>query len=347
MRMQRLLAFGALMAASVISDTPSAPIMDPPVLPLVMGTVVSAYKPLLADFAKKSLPATVGNCSDANPPAPCLDMGYLLAQTSSLYAIKARWITGLNTISVGDINFSVDDKTGAATLDVVLGFVNLPLSLRIDACLGGACTTFSDGTSACCGGPKTFAMTATVACSESYPFLRNFTLTKIQIRPSIDLMFPVNGKPTSLFDVTKPVEAGLNATAAAFVQKQGLDMLNAQIQTLFGNKIYCTQASKDASTPSPTSAPVPTTASPTVSASTPSPNALITSSPSSSTSSSNGPTAAPGTASSTDAADAPATSVPRGGGSTPQATAAKSSALASLCPTFLVILLAALNCLLQ
>ncbi|RHY33405.1 hypothetical protein DYB32_001641 [Aphanomyces invadans] len=220
-----------------------------------------------------------------------MDTGYLLAQTSALYDIKARWITGINAVNVGNLEYAADVATGAVTLNVILGFESLPLSLRIDACLAGKCTKFSDGTTACCGGPKTVAIAAKVSCSESYPFLRNFTFTKIEIRPSVELQFPVNGKPTTLFDVTKPVESGLNATAAAFIQKEGMDLLNSQIKELFGTKVYCTQQAKDAATKAPTAVPSSTASPGSSSASPPSP-----SSSSSGTSSPN--------------ADAPATSVP-------------------------------------
>ncbi|RHY16722.1 hypothetical protein DYB37_009427 [Aphanomyces astaci] len=275
---------------SLVSCTPNdAIVLDVPVLPVVMGTVLEAYKPLLADFAKKTLPATVGNCSDSNPPTPCLDTGYLLAQTSALYDIKARWITGINSMTVGNLEYVADAATGTVTLNVVLGFESLPLSLRIDACLAGKCTKFSDGTTACCGGPKTVAIAANVACSESYPFLRNFTFTNIAIRPSVELQFPVNGKPTTLFDVTKPVESGLNATVAAFIQKEGMDLLNNQIRLLFGANVYCTQQAKDAATKAPTTAA-------------PSSPGVIPASTSSGSS--------PPSISSSPNADAPATSVP-------------------------------------
>ncbi|ETW01808.1 hypothetical protein, variant [Aphanomyces invadans] len=252
-----LLPFNSLVSCSM-ND---AIVLDAPVLPVVMGTVLDAYKPLLAEFAKKSLPATVGNCSDSNPPTPCMDTGYLLAQTSALYDIKARWITGINAVNVGNLEYAADVATVCALMLASPANAQSSQMERLRAA-------------------------AVPRQSPSPPKFR-----AIEIRPSVELQFPVNGKPTTLFDVTKPVESGLNATAAAFIQKEGMDLLNSQIKELFGTKVYCTQQAKDAATKAPTAVPSSTASPESSSASPPSP-----SSSSSGTSSPN--------------ADAPATSVP-------------------------------------
>ncbi|KAF0736862.1 hypothetical protein Ae201684P_000731 [Aphanomyces euteiches] len=312
---------GVALVMAVASGAPNAAVLDAPVLPVVMGTVLEAYKPLLSDFAQKNLPATVGNCADSNPPTPCTDIGYLFAQNSSLYNIKARWISGISTMTLGNVNYTSDNATGAINLDVTVGFKSLPLSLRVDACLAGVCSNFFDGTSACCGGPKTVSLAATMQCSESYPFLRNFTFTKMDIQPAIELTFVVNGQSVSLFDVTKPVKSGLNSTVAAIIQKDGMDLLNTQIKSLFGDQIFCTQKDKDASTPKPT----PSSASST-------PSSTSSSSSGSGGSSSGSTTPSSGS----DSAEAPATSVPaRAPSSNPSPSS--SAILSSLAGSVLVL----------
>ncbi|RHY33406.1 hypothetical protein DYB32_001642 [Aphanomyces invadans] len=236
----------------------------PPVLPQALGTLVDTYKPIIASFAATALPATVGNCSAANAPTPCTNIGNLFNTTSSLYNVEARWISGLNTLSVDKLTLT-SDPNGTITIDGAVSFKNLPLSLKVEACLPGVgCNKIADDTSTCCGTSKTVAVTVTTVCSEEYPYLRNLTITQAKILPSLDIMLNISGKPTKVFDATTTVETELKKQGSVIIATQGSTLVNEQLKNLYGNRVFCTaEAQKkwlDANPPAslePAATPVP------------------------------------------------------------------------------------------
>ncbi|KAF0694404.1 Aste57867_14701 [Aphanomyces stellatus] len=300
--MLRVFSLFAFSIAAVASAAPvNASILgDTPVLPDVLTTLLAAYKPLLANYTKTQLPATIGSCAaDQNPPAPCSEVGYLYEDKSTFYHVLARWVSGINTMRLDDLTMKFDDA-GSLTLNLNVNFAQLPASLQVQGCAGVlGCTTVIDNTNSCCGTDKSVAMTATATCSESYPFLANFVVTRAAITPPINVQINILGKTWNVKDVTPSIENGLKTTAGKFLATTGLDLFNGQIKSLFGDKIFCSQKSKDAQTPAPTNAtaapsPAPTNATSGSSGSTP-----IT-----------GPTTAPTDTSGLSPLDKPATSVP-------------------------------------
>ncbi|EQC33699.1 hypothetical protein SDRG_08803 [Saprolegnia diclina VS20] len=239
--------------------------LGPPVLPQVLTTLLDAYKPLLANYTAAQLPATIGNCGAASPPTPCMDSGGNLYEdtSSDWYKVTARWISGINTMSLTSLAMSFDDA-GALALNVVVNFKELPMSLRVEGCLFNACAMVLDNTKYCCGNDKTVTMTASATCNETYPFVRNVVFSDAQITPPMTVQVTVAGKAIKLKDVTTAAQDGIKTAAGSFLQTKGIDLLNSQIKDLFGTKVYCSQASKDRQTPAPTTTPPPTTARPTV-----------------------------------------------------------------------------------
>ncbi|KAF0756336.1 hypothetical protein DYB37_000875 [Aphanomyces astaci] len=237
---------------------------QPPVLPQTLSALVDTYKPIIATFAATALPATVGNCSAANAPLPCTNIGNLFNTTSSLYTIEARWISGLNTLSVDKLALT-SDANGTITIDGAVSFKSLPLSLKIEACLPGVgCNKIADDTSTCCGTSKTVAVTVTTTCSEVYPYLRNLTITQAKILPSLDIMLNVSGKSTKVFDATTTVESELKKQGSTILASQGATLVNEQLKNLYGDRVFCTaEAQKkwlDANPPAsqePAATPVP------------------------------------------------------------------------------------------
>nr|AIG55806.1 secreted protein [Achlya hypogyna] len=254
----------AIFAAVVASCALAAPAdlgLGPPVLPSVLSTLLTAYKPLLANFTKAQLPASIGNCDAASPPLPCMDSGGNLYEdkSSDWYKVTARWISGINTMNLASLDMAYD-ATGALALTAVVTFDNLPLSLRVDGCLFNACTMVMDNTKYCCGSDKTVTLSVAAACAESYPFIRNATVTDAVVSPALNVQVKVAGQVVKLKDITPAVQNGIKTTAGTFFESKGMELLNKEIQSLFGDKVYCSQAAKDRDTPVPTTAPPPTTA---------------------------------------------------------------------------------------
>ncbi|OQS05955.1 hypothetical protein THRCLA_20485 [Thraustotheca clavata] len=241
----------------------------PPLLPKELSTIVDTYTPVVSAYASSALPATVGNCSAANAPKPCQDVGDLYATKSSFYDIQARWISGLNTINVNTVKLTYD-ANGTMNADVSVTFKSLPMSLHVDVCLPGAgCSKLLDNTDTCCGGPKTISATATVACSEVFPYLRNATVSNVSIAPALEVMYNISGKPTALFDATSVLQKELAQQGTTLLQNQGLTLLNEKIKQLYGDTIFCTQTSQLAwiaknpqNSGSKSNAPATTTTSP-------------------------------------------------------------------------------------
>ncbi|OQS05949.1 hypothetical protein THRCLA_20484 [Thraustotheca clavata] len=239
--------------------------LGPPVLPQVLSTLLDVYKPLLANYTSSQLPATIGNCAKENPPTPCLDTGNLYEDTGSdWYKVTARWISGINTMSITSLGMTADEN-GQLALNMQANFKHLPMSLFVEGCLFNQCATVLDNTKYCCGDDKNVMLTATAVCNESYPFLRNVTFSQATITPALNVQVVVAGKAIKLKDVTTAVQDGIKQTAGNFLQTKGMELLNTQIKELFGPKVYCSQASKDRQTPTPTTI-APTTILPNTSA---------------------------------------------------------------------------------
>ncbi|ETW01811.1 hypothetical protein H310_06387 [Aphanomyces invadans] len=247
----------------------SAQLVDvgPPVLPDVLSTLLDAYKPLLSGYAQANLPATIGNCKEGNAPSNCTNVGNLYEVKETFYHVKARWISGLNTMRLDDVAVKFDESSGAMTLSLKLYFAQLPASLLVEACAGSlGCAKFLDSTKTCCGTAKTVAMTATAKCSERAPFLHAFAISDATILPGISLTIDVMGHTFEVADITKSVIQGVKDSAGNFLATQGMDLINSQLQSVFGDKVYCSRASRDAETPPvkpitmpPTMTPVPET----------------------------------------------------------------------------------------
>ncbi|KAF0694403.1 Aste57867_14700 [Aphanomyces stellatus] len=235
--------------------------LGPPVLPDVLSTLLDAYKPLLSTFAKSNLPATLGNCSDGAPPPNCTNIGPLYEIKDTFYHVKARWISGIDTMRLDNLNMAFDAQ-GGMTVKLQVNFAQLPTSLLVEACAGSlGCAKFLDSTKSCCGTDKTVAMTATATCNESYPFIQNLAIADATIIPGIGFNLDVLGHPFQVADLTPSIVTGIKTTAGKFFASQGMDLLNKQIQSLFGDKVYCSEASRNAQVPS--AAPVTMPPSPT------------------------------------------------------------------------------------
>ncbi|RHY22875.1 hypothetical protein DYB25_010055 [Aphanomyces astaci] len=289
--MMRVLASITLTAAFIHAQGGIG--LGPPVLPDVLSTLLEAYKPLLTDFAMSDLPATIGNCNEANPPLPCTETGNLYDTQSTFYQVRARWVSGLNTMRLTDLKMTFDDA-GAMTLALQANFAQLPVSLLVKGC-GGilGCAMVLDNAKSCCGSDKAVAMVATAKCSETYPFITGFALTEAKITPAINVEIGIFGKPFKVADVTPSIETGLKDAAGKFLATKGLDLFNDQVKQLFGDKIYCSQRSKDAQTTTvaPTTTKVPTT---TVATTTKAPATTVTTPPAVTDASSAGSTTSPG-----------------------------------------------------
>ncbi|KAG9415334.1 hypothetical protein AC1031_008772 [Aphanomyces cochlioides] len=257
-----LLSFTLLSLSASAADAQLSG-LGPPVLPDVLSTLLAAYKPLLSKYAEANLPATVGNCKEGNPPPNCTEIGNLFEEKKTFYHVKARWISGINTMRLEDLNMVFDPVTGAMTLNIKVHFDQLPASLLVEACAGAlGCSKFLDNTQTCCGTSKTVAMTATAKCSEKYPFLQSLIITNATIVPGIGLTLDIFGSPFQVADVTPSVVKGLKDALGTFLSTQGLDLFNTQIKSLFGDKVYCSRASRDAQQPSTTPVTLPPTMTP-------------------------------------------------------------------------------------
>ncbi|KDO29273.1 hypothetical protein SPRG_05453 [Saprolegnia parasitica CBS 223.65] len=200
----------------------------PPILPQALGGAIDAFKPVVAAYAASALPASIGNCS-AGAPKPCENIGDLYATTTSLYSVRARWLGGLNTLSLDALSVT-SDVNGSITAAATVTFASLPMSLQVDACLPGVgCNPLLDNTDTCCGGPKTIQVTAVATCNETFPFLRNLTLTRVQIAPALEIKYNVSGKPVTLLDATSLVQTQIATQGSAFLQAQAMGPINDKI----------------------------------------------------------------------------------------------------------------------
>ncbi|OQS01672.1 hypothetical protein ACHHYP_20018 [Achlya hypogyna] len=233
-----------LLLASVVAAVAMAAAEPlPPVLPQALAKAVDTFKPVIATYAATALPATMGNCS-ADAPKPCQEIGDLYNTKTSFYDVRARWISGLNTLTVDTLSLTYD-AVGTVTATAAVTFKSLPLSLRVDACLPSAgCSKLLDNTETCCGGPKTITVVAVATCNETYPFLRDLNVTRATISPALQIMVNVSGTPTGLFDATSLVQNELMTQGSTLLQKQALEPLNDKVRAFFGSTVFCTQESQ-------------------------------------------------------------------------------------------------------
>ncbi|OQR87694.1 hypothetical protein ACHHYP_08175 [Achlya hypogyna] len=219
----------------------------PPVLPNELSTVIGSFKPIVSSLATTALPATLGNCAEANPPAPCQEIGNLFAVQTSYYNVSARWVSGLNTITVNTLNLSVG-ANGSMHLDASVSFTKLPVSLHVDGCLPEiGCKTFIDNSNTCCGGPITVALGIDAACSETYPYVTTMTVSSAAILPSLNIMMTMLGRQFKVFDATRLAQNGIiNGVTQVLQDAKISGPINKQLQNLYGNQIFCTSASQAA-----------------------------------------------------------------------------------------------------
>ncbi|KAG9415332.1 hypothetical protein AC1031_008770 [Aphanomyces cochlioides] len=238
MALKALALFGMLLASQCTAQDST----QPPVLPQALSSLITSYKPLIASLASTALPATVGNCSAVdNPPKPCTNIGNLFANSTSLYNIEARWISGLNSLSVDTLQLT-PDTNGSITLDAAVTFKSLPLSLKVEACLPKVgCTKVADDTATCCGSNKTISMTITATCSETFPYLQNLTISKAKILPSLDIVLNLMGTPTNVYDATNTIESAFKTQGTSLLASQGSSLVNDQLKNLYGSRIFCTE----------------------------------------------------------------------------------------------------------
>ncbi|RHY83053.1 hypothetical protein DYB37_000873 [Aphanomyces astaci] len=266
----------ASVGAALLVTMTSAQLVDlgPPVLPDVLSALLDAYKPLLSGFAQANLPATIGNCKEANAPANCTDIGNLYNVKNTFYRVKVRWISGINTMRLDDIAVTFDDKDGSMALTVKVYFAQLPASFLVEACAGVlGCSTFLDTTKSCCGTAKTVTMTATAKCSERPPFLHSFVVGNATISPGIAFTIDVFGHTFKVADITSYIIQGVKDSAGKFLATQGLTLVNSQLQSIFGDKVYCSRSSRDADKPPLSPVTMPPTMTPDAPATTGPPNA--------------------------------------------------------------------------
>ncbi|KDO34108.1 hypothetical protein SPRG_01379 [Saprolegnia parasitica CBS 223.65] len=200
-----------------------------------LATVVQSLKPILSSVAGTALPASLGACASGGPE-PCMEIGDLFAVKANFYDVKARWVSGLNTVQIDTLQLLVG-KNGSMHVDVRVSVDELPISLLIDGCIPKiGCKTFLDNASTCCGGRKTITLGLDATCSETYPYIQNLALSKATIDGSLNIVMSVLGKSFSIL-------AGVNK---ALQDPKKTALLNAYIQKLYGHKIFCTKGAQTA-----------------------------------------------------------------------------------------------------
>ncbi|OQR97835.1 hypothetical protein THRCLA_06842 [Thraustotheca clavata] len=219
----------------------------PPVLPNELSTVIGSFKPIISSMADTALPATLGSCVAGNPPAPCQEIGNLFAVKTSYYNITARWVSGLNTIKVNQLNLTAGEN-GSMHLDASVSFDQLPVSLHVDGCLPEiGCKTFIDNSNTCCGGPITVALGLDLQCNETYPYLQNIVVSSAAILPSLNIMMTLFGRHFKIFDATRIAQNGIVTGVTQVLQDPSTtNPINQQIKNLYGNQIFCTKESQNA-----------------------------------------------------------------------------------------------------
>ncbi|EQC34710.1 hypothetical protein SDRG_08026 [Saprolegnia diclina VS20] len=237
----RLFSLASLVGLCSVVATPT-----PPVLPLELSTVVQSLKPILSSVADTALPASLGACASGGPE-PCMDIGNLFAVKANFYDVKARWVSGLNTVQIDTLQLLVG-KNGSMHVDVRVSVDELPISLLIDGCIPKiGCKTFLDNASTCCGGRKTITLGLNATCSETYPYLQNLVLTKATIDGSLNIVMSVLGKSFSVYDATaiaqKKILAGVNK---ALQDPTKTTLLNSYVRKLYGHKVFCTKEAQTA-----------------------------------------------------------------------------------------------------
>lgn len=235
-------------------------------LVLVLWSAHAVTIDYLNDFAKQHVqefttalqsyvPSSIGACTSPHaPPSPCLCLdGHCKdlyhKHKAWQYTATGRWVSGLNTIALGDLLFSSLSNSTVA-LEISGEFAKLPLSLYI-----AECTTFNkchkmwDNTSACCGSNKKFRVSLQVECAASFPYLSHGEVVSAHIDKLV-IREHMAGIKVKVADITNRVTHILEQqlqtylTVARFIPTGNgslslLTYLNQEIVQHFGDTWEC------------------------------------------------------------------------------------------------------------
>ena len=190
-----------------------------------INTALRANLGIINSALQSSIPRTVGNCSDpgALNLLPCVGDAPLY-YNKGRYEVEARWVTGLNSAHLDAIVLSAPVKDKIA-LSINGAMDAIPMSLSIAECwtpdvlVTGHCDKLWDNTDACCGTNKHFAIAVIADCYEDFPFVRNITLSRINIDPIV-VSVSVIGFKIDLEDVTTTVKDALKNVLEPYVSNK-------------------------------------------------------------------------------------------------------------------------------
>lgn len=120
------------------------------------------------------------------------------------YKVKARWISGINTLRVDQIQLA--SGGGHFTLQVSGALEDLKLRLQVEQCITfDRCTSIFDNSDGCCGREKRFTVKLRMQCSSGFPYLtspqfESIEMDKLQITQRIG---PVNIKIKDITGLVK------------------------------------------------------------------------------------------------------------------------------------------------
>ena len=208
-------------------------------LPRLLDKVFATSKGVIQTIAMQSIPTSLGNCYDNSVPKPCSGNGDLYYSQGTLYTIKARWVSGINTTTFKDMEL-VYLGDGTMEFYISLEFQILPVSIQAQYCTPFAgCIPVLDDTTTCCGANKTLRAVISTTCNEEYPFLRNVLLHNLSIEPSLDVSLNVLGKSVSVYDITDYVETSLHDALSGILDRGVIEAINEYLQKLVGTNVSC------------------------------------------------------------------------------------------------------------
>ena len=79
-------------------------------IPDELNKLLRFLQPQMRKLARDYVPRTYGNCHEDNPPRKCQNVGNLYDHKTSLYHVKARWITGINDVHLRELRITVPKK---------------------------------------------------------------------------------------------------------------------------------------------------------------------------------------------------------------------------------------------
>lgn len=234
-----------IMMNPVVLSSVLVPVMSATTLPKTSGSVKSIpdelnklmryLQPQVRSMAQTYLPETYGNCyEDGAPPTKCQHAGNLYFKKTSLYRVKARWITGINDLHMRELAVSTPAEN-KLDLKLMVELVDIPMSLRLEACAWGAgCTKLWDNQNSCCGKGKRIWATLTAVCSPQAPYIRDPVLStirmdKITVSPKLFGSIKVN-----IADITNSAENGIKTAAKKFLSFDIIDGMNNELQNILG-----------------------------------------------------------------------------------------------------------------